>query len=38
MPDDEWFAVLWTDAEALAAAFSMHSAFNSVLMRISREA
>src|SRR5690606_7270824 len=22
MPDDEWFAVLWTDTEALAAAFN----------------
>ena len=38
MPDDEWFAVLWTDARALAAAFNMEGAFNSVLLRISREA
>src|SRR5690606_37440577 len=38
MPDDEWFAVLWTDAEALAAAFNMEGAFNSVLLRISRDA
>jgi putative ABC transport system permease protein len=38
MPDDEWFAVLWTDARALAAAFNMEGAFNSVLLRISRDA
>ncbi len=38
MPDDEWFAVLWTDTEALAAAFNMEGAFNSVLLRISRDA
>jgi putative ABC transport system permease protein len=38
MPDDEWFAVLWTDAEALAAAFNMEGAFNSVLLRLSRDA
>jgi len=38
MPDDEWFAVLWTDARALAAAFNMEGAFNSVLLRIAREA
>ena len=34
MPDDEWFAVLWTDARALAAAFNMEGAFNSVLLRL----
>jgi putative ABC transport system permease protein len=34
MPDDEWFAVLWTDAKALAAAFNMEGAFNSVLLRL----
>jgi putative ABC transport system permease protein len=33
MPDDEWFAVLWTDARTLAAAFNMEGAFNSVLVR-----
>ena len=38
LPDDEWFAVLWTDARALAAAFSMEGAFNSLLLRVSREA
>jgi putative ABC transport system permease protein len=38
MPDDEWFAVLWTDAAALAAAFNMEGAFNSVLLRLSRDA
>ncbi|HEX6265271.1 MAG TPA: ABC transporter permease, partial [Burkholderiales bacterium] len=37
MPDDEWFAVLWTDARALAAAFNMEGAFNSVLLRLSRD-
>jgi putative ABC transport system permease protein len=36
MPDDEWFAVLWTDAERLAAAFNMEGAFNSVLLRLSK--
>jgi putative ABC transport system permease protein len=34
MPDDEWFAVLWTDEKALAAAFNMEGAFNSVLLRL----
>lgn len=38
MPDDEWFAVLWIDAEALAAAFNMEGAFNSVLLRLARNA
>jgi putative ABC transport system permease protein len=38
MPDDEWFAVLWTDARALAAAFNMEGAFNSVLLRLQRGA
>jgi putative ABC transport system permease protein len=37
MPDDEWFAVLWTDARALAAAFNMEGAFNSVLLRVARD-
>jgi putative ABC transport system permease protein len=37
MPDDEWFAVLWTDAKSLAAAFNMEGAFNSVLLRLSRD-
>jgi putative ABC transport system permease protein len=38
MPDDEWFAVLWTDARTLAAAFNMEGAFNSVLLRVERNA
>ena len=38
MPDDEWFAVLWTDARALAAAFNMEGAFNSVLARVESSA
>jgi len=38
MPDDEWFAVTWIDAETLAASFSMEGAFNSVLLRLARGA
>jgi putative ABC transport system permease protein len=38
MPDDEWFAVLWIDEQALAAAFNMEGAFNSVLLRLQRGA
>lgn len=38
MPDDEWFAVAWIDAQALAAAFNMEGAFNSVLLRLARNA
>ncbi len=38
MPDDEWFAVLWTDARTLAAAFNMEGAFNSLLVRVARDA
>ena len=38
MPDDEWFAVFWTDAEALAAAQDMTGAFNSVLLRLAHGA
>jgi putative ABC transport system permease protein len=38
MPDDEWFAVLWIDARSLAAAFNMEGAFNSVLLRLTRDA
>ena len=38
MPDDEWFAVLWLDAKALEAAFNMEGAFNSALLRVSRDA
>ena len=38
MPDDEWFAVFWTDAEALAGAFDMQDAFNSVLLRLAHGA
>lgn len=37
MPDDEWFAALWTDANALAAAFNMEGAFNSVILRLQRD-
>jgi putative ABC transport system permease protein len=38
MPDDEWFAVLWTDAKTLASAFNMEGAFNSVLLRLAHGA
>lgn len=38
LPDDEWFAILWVDAESLAAAFDMQGAFNSVLLRLARGA
>jgi putative ABC transport system permease protein len=38
MPDDEWFAVTWIDAQTLAAAFNMEGAFNSVLLRLARGA
>lgn len=38
MPDDEWFAVTWIDAQTLAAAFNMEGAFNSVLLRLQRGA
>ncbi len=38
MPDDEWFAVLWTDARTLAAAFNMEGAFNSALVRTEKGA
>ena len=38
MPDDEWFAVLWMEARALAAAFNMEGAFNSVLLRVQKNA
>jgi putative ABC transport system permease protein len=34
MPDDEWFAALWIEEQALAAAFNMEGAFNSVLLRL----
>jgi len=36
MPDDEWFGVFWVDAKALAAAFNMEGAFNSVQLRLAR--
>ena len=36
MPDDEWFAVLWVEAAPLAAAFNMEGAFNSALLRLSK--
>jgi len=38
MPDDEWFAALWMDAKALASAFNMEGAFNSVVIRLSKNA
>jgi putative ABC transport system permease protein len=38
MPDDEWFGVFWVDAKALAAAFNMEGAFNSVLLRLAHGA
>ena len=38
MPDDEWFALLWMDADALAAAYDMQGAFNSVVARLARGA
>jgi putative ABC transport system permease protein len=38
MPDDEWFAILWIDARALAAAFNMEGAFNSAVLRLQRGA
>jgi putative ABC transport system permease protein len=38
MPDDEWFGVFWVDAKALAAAYSMDGAFNSVLLRLAHGA
>jgi putative ABC transport system permease protein len=38
MPDDEWFAALWIDADTLAAAFDMQGAFNSALLRTSHGA
>ncbi|MGZ5084750.1 MAG: FtsX-like permease family protein, partial [Usitatibacter sp.] len=38
MPDDEWFAILWVDAAALAAACDMEGAFNSALLRLERGA
>ena len=34
LPDDEWFAVLWVDGKALAAAYNMEGAFNSALVRL----
>ncbi|HEX7889733.1 MAG TPA: ABC transporter permease [Ramlibacter sp.] len=38
MPDDEWFAVLWVDADRLAAAYDMEGAFNSVSLRLQGDA
>lgn len=38
LPDDEWFAVLWMDAEQLAAAYNMEGAFDSVLLRLAHGA
>ncbi len=33
-PDDQWFGVLWIDAERLATAFDMLGAFNRVALRL----
>ena len=38
IPDDEWFGVFWVDAKALASAFNMEGAFNSVLLRLAHGA
>jgi putative ABC transport system permease protein len=38
LPDDEWFAVLWVDGKALAAAYDMEGAFDSALVRLERDA
>jgi putative ABC transport system permease protein len=38
LPDDEWFAILWLDRAALAAAFNMEGAFNSVQLRLAHGA
>ena len=38
LPDDEWFAVLWIDRAVLAAAFDMEGAFDSVVLRLARDA
>ena len=38
MPDDEWFAILWMDATALAAVYDMQGAFGSLAVRLSRGA
>jgi len=38
MPDDEWFGVFWVEAKALASAFNMEGAFNSVLLRLAHGA
>lgn len=38
LPDDEWFAIFWMDAAALAAAFDMEGAFNSLLLRLAHGA
>ena len=38
LPDDEWFAIIWMDAKALAAAYNMEGAFNSVALRLADSA
>ncbi len=38
MPDDEWFAVLWTDERILAPAFDLEGTFNSVSLRLAHGA
>ncbi|HET9470962.1 MAG TPA: ABC transporter permease, partial [Usitatibacter sp.] len=38
MPDDEWYAVLWMDQRELEAAYDMEGAFDSVTLRLARDA
>lgn len=38
VPDDERFAVLWMDRQAVAPAFQMEGAFNDVVLRLSPSA
>ncbi len=33
-PDDEWFGVIWLDADRVASAFAMEGAFNRVALRL----
>ena len=37
-PDDQWFGVLWVDAERLATAFDMDGAFNRVALSLDASA
>ena len=38
IPDDDRFAVLWMDREAIAPAFQMENSFNGVVFRLDRNA